>query len=121
MAIKELSKLIRLDEVLKKGRPLSGVELAQYIGVSRSTLYNMFDELKELGAEIEYDAKWKTFLYANEFNIELKIHVGDKIVLGSKELIRITGGNNFLTSVQDFGQGGAYICSSKYDIEFILF
>ena len=58
-------KLVMLDERIRNHRTGNSKELSYYIGVSRSSLFNLFDELKELGAIIKYDKDSKSYFYQN--------------------------------------------------------
>ncbi|SDD09871.1 hypothetical protein [Williamwhitmania taraxaci] len=94
MAIKEIVKLIMLDSYLHKGSTGESKVLAKRIGVSRSTLFNMFDELKELGAEISYDAKEKSYCHQNNFRISLNIEKDEGQHLSLRDLEKIIGATN---------------------------
>ena len=69
MALKEILKLAELDSELHKGSTGDAKMLAYKIGVSRSTLYNLFEELKNIGAEIDYDTNNHTYYYKKEVKI----------------------------------------------------
>ena len=94
MAIKEIVKLTMLDNYLRKGATGESQVLAKRIGVSRSTLFNMFDELKELGAEISYDAKEKSYYYTNSFRVNFNIEKGEGQYLNIRDLEKIIGAAN---------------------------
>jgi hypothetical protein len=68
--IKTLHRLIQMQNT---GTP---DELAERLHICRRQLYNILDELKELGAEISYSRNNYTFYYKNDFdiNIECNIH-----------------------------------------------
>jgi len=69
MALKEILKLAELDRLLHRGYTGDAKQLARQVGVSRSTLFNLFEELKEIGAEIGYDSQNHTYYYKKEIKI----------------------------------------------------
>ena len=64
-------------------------QFAKSIGKSRSSLYDLLEELKEMGAEIYYSRLNCSFKYKNEFEIDLKIDT--RKVIGGKNIFK----NNF--------------------------
>lgn len=62
----------------------SADEFANSIGKSRRGVYDIIEELEDLGAEIHYSRQNRSFEYLNDFSINLKIEGKD-----------IKGGENF--------------------------
>jgi len=58
-----------LDRLLHKGSTGDAKMLAYKVGVSHSTLFNLFEELKEIGADIGYDSQNYTYYYKKEIKI----------------------------------------------------
>lgn len=71
-------KLLLLDNYLRKERTGNSVDLARKVGVSRSSLFILFNELRVLGALVIYDIKSKTYRYSNDFKISVKIEMLNK-------------------------------------------
>lgn len=92
MALKEILKLVELDSELHKGCTGNSKIFAKKIGVSRSTLYNLFEELKNIGAEIDYDPKNNTYYYKKEIKIVFAIGVEASNYLLINDIKKITGG-----------------------------
>jgi predicted DNA-binding transcriptional regulator YafY len=46
-------------------------EFSNKLNISRSTLYEYIEDLKELGAEIRYSRCLQTFYYVNDFDISI--------------------------------------------------
>lgn len=65
-------RINQLHSLIKTGKTGSPETLAKQLGVSRSTLYNLLNELKAVKAPIIYSRTHKSFLYTKEFNMELK-------------------------------------------------
>lgn len=55
-----------LTGLIEKETTGSSTELAKKIGVSRSTLFNMLDEIRGLGITIEFDEKIKSYRYKSD-------------------------------------------------------
>jgi predicted transcriptional regulator len=77
-------------------------ELANRLGISRSSLYNMIDELKSYNAPIKYSRAKETFLYTHAFS--LNIYYSFKIIENEDELKKIVGGLYLIPSVYFFRQ-----------------
>lgn len=97
MALKEILKLAELDRLLHKGSTGDAKLLAYKIGVSRSTLFNLFEELKEIGAEIGYDSQNHTYYYKKEIKIVFAIGRESDSYLLINDIKKIVGGikNNY--------------------------
>lgn len=85
--IERLQLIHTLISQRKTGTP---EQLANKLGISRSYLYVMLDELKTLNLDVSYSRKYKSFYYEKEINIEflLKFHKLDE-----NELINFNAGN----------------------------
>ena len=73
--IKKLQRLERLHHLINRKQTGSAQMLAQKLGVSRSTIYYLIADLKQLGAPVAYCNIRHTFYYKYEvvFNIGFKI------------------------------------------------
>ena len=65
-AIERIHQLISLKAT---GAP---DELAQRLGVSRSTVYEFIESMKNLGAEIEYCRSKRTFVYTEKMFLMMR-------------------------------------------------
>ncbi len=85
--IERLQLLHLLISQKKTGTP---EQLARRLGISRSYLYIMIEDLKTLNVYVSYSRKSKSFYYEKEVNIEfiLKVHT-----LSNNDLININAGN----------------------------
>ncbi|PJA06751.1 MAG: hypothetical protein COX70_08765 [Flavobacteriales bacterium CG_4_10_14_0_2_um_filter_32_8] len=52
--IQKYNQLTKVHQLIKKQFKGTPDEIANRLGISKSSLYNYFDELKQLGAEIKY-------------------------------------------------------------------
>jgi DNA-binding Lrp family transcriptional regulator len=92
MAFKEVVKIKELDIELHKKCTGNAKTLARRIGVSRSTLYNLFEELEEIGAEIGLDPQKNTYYYIKEVKIVFSVELESNNILTVSDLKKIFGG-----------------------------
>jgi len=97
MSIEERRKLyLRLDRMIRMKVPGKANELANRLGISRSTLFRCMDEMKEVGTPIEYDACNGRYCYLKKGRFQFGF-------LSEDELRSISGGfiknfrNNFIS------------------------
>lgn len=68
-----IGKLQKLTRLLKMERTGGVVNIANYMGTHRNTVYNYMLELRAMGAEIEYDKNRNTYYFKKPFDIEFTI------------------------------------------------
>jgi Transcriptional regulator len=89
MALKEALKLAELDSQLHKGETGDCVDLSKRLGISRSSLYNLFNELKKLGAVISYNPKEKTYYYQKRIKVFFYIGFDNGQIMGIKDIRKV--------------------------------
>ena len=94
----------QLIQTEKTGNPNM---LANRLGISRSTLYRILDELKSYDAPIEYSRKRETFYYSKFY--EFKIHCSIILIDDDVELRKIIGGDKNICSRLYIETGYIYI------------
>lgn len=67
----EAERLQYLVELLHEERTGAAVQLAQRIGISRSKLFELLEELKGAGAEIEYNRQKNSYCIAHSCRISV--------------------------------------------------
>jgi len=92
-----IERLQLLHALISQKRTGSPEKLAKRLGVSRSCLYNMIEELKSLQLPVIYSRKIESFYYEKEVEFELKFKIQ---ILSKHDLMKINGGssNYFLPS-----------------------
>ena len=70
--IHRLNSLHRLIKMCNTGSP---DELAHKLHISKRHLYNVLDDLRALGAKIDYSRSDYTFYYTNSFELDLDLQV----------------------------------------------
>lgn len=72
MSIKRaFNRVERMHSLISKRRTGSPGEFAQKIGVSRSTLFVIISELKQLGAPIIFSREYQSYMY--EYSVHLSL------------------------------------------------
>lgn len=71
----EIHRLNRLHRLIRMCNTGSPDELAQKLHISKRHLYNVLDDLRALGAKIDYSRSGYTFYYTNSFELHLDLQV----------------------------------------------
>jgi hypothetical protein len=87
-----LDRISRMHRMLIWQHTGTPSEFASQLGVSRTTLYEMIDELKSRGAPISYSKSSCTFFYTEPFEINVSCSLRPLNQYEEKQLI---GGNFF--------------------------
>ncbi|MBN2899991.1 MAG: HTH domain-containing protein [Clostridia bacterium] len=87
-----LDRISRMHRMLTRQHTGTPSEFASHLGVSRTTLYEMIDELKSRGAPISYSKSSCTFFYTEPFEINVSCSLRP---LNHYEETQMTGGNFF--------------------------
>jgi len=87
-----LDRISRMHRMLTRQHTGTPSEFASQLGVSRTTLYEMIDELKSRGAPISYSKSLCTFFYTEPFEINVSCSMRP---LNYYEKKQLTGGNIF--------------------------
>ncbi len=85
--IERLQVLHSLISQKKTGTP---EQLAKRLGVSRSCLYNLIEELRVFQIPILYSRKIESFYYEKEVKFDLNLEIR---IMNNEDLININGGN----------------------------
>ena len=71
----EIHRLNTLHRLIKMCNTGSPDELAHKLHISKRHLYNVLDDLRVLGAKIDYSRSDYTFYYTNSFELHLNLQV----------------------------------------------
>jgi hypothetical protein len=91
-----ISKMHKLVMRHKTGTP---AEFARQLGVSRTSLYELIDELRSRGAPIAYSKSTRTFFYSQPYDISITCSLRPLTYPEEKE---ISGGANIYSTVLFF-------------------
>jgi len=81
----KLNLIERIDQLIKLKKTGSSEEFAARLGIARSSLFELLELMKSLGAEIEYCRHRKTYFYTSEKVLSIGFVNKDKL----------KGGENF--------------------------
>jgi predicted DNA-binding transcriptional regulator YafY len=88
-----IEKLTALHNLIRRGYTGTPKELARRLCISRSTLYEIIDELKQRGVDVKYSRSRCTFYYHNDVILELQFTIKGLTEVEDKEELRnIFGG-----------------------------
>ena len=79
--LKFIDRLVRIDKMIKRGSTGPSGVFAKRNNISRSTLMKNLNEMRELGAQIEYDSKKRSYVYVNDFYV----FIGSRIISENKK------------------------------------
>ena len=83
--LEKLRAIERMDQLIKLKATGSAKELANKMSVSRSTVYEIIEVMKNMGAEIAYCSTRKSYYYQKEV----------VFAIGFVERHKVRGGKNF--------------------------
>jgi biotin operon repressor len=87
-----LDRISMMHKLVSRQRTGTPEECARQLGVSRTSLYELIDELRSRGAPIVYSKSARTFFYRHPYDIEITCSLRPLTPLEEKE---IYGGANF--------------------------
>ena len=95
-------KFIILEKLIRQGCTGTPDEFARRLSISRSTLYELIDELKSYGVEIKYSRRKNSFYYSGNSIIE--VYFGIKEMTESE--LRDTSGGGYIFFVPSIFSDG---------------
>jgi excisionase family DNA binding protein len=88
-----LEKLIILEQLIRREHTGTPDELAERLHISRSTVYEIIEELNMRGVEIKYSRRKCTFYYKNDAFLEVRFNIKSLTEIEDiDELKNISGG-----------------------------
>lgn len=88
-AFEQLERLKRMNRLIKEEKTGTPEEFATRLGVSSSHLYRCIDEIKELGAPVNFSRSRKTYYYEYEFEMRVSYSIQ---LISEQSLKKIVGG-----------------------------
>lgn len=80
-----LERISMMHKLVSRQRTGTPEEFASHLGVSRTTLYELIDELRSRGAPIAYSKSAKTFYYRQPYDIAVTCTLKPLTYAESKE------------------------------------
>lgn len=87
--IKQIERLQLLNKLIIQKNTGSPLELAERLRLSKRQVYNLIDELKDLGAPIFYCKRLKSYCYKDSFKLNIQFSL---TLLEGKDEKKIFGG-----------------------------
>ncbi len=87
--LKSIERLKRMDYFIRKEATGTSDEFAEKIGICRSMLMENLREMKELGAQLDFCHRRKSYVYLNDFTLIIGNGIKDKIKGGSNSKLKI--------------------------------
>jgi len=78
-----------IHKLIRESRTGTPDNLARRLSISTSRLYVVLDELKLMGAPIEYSRQLQTYYYQQPFEVQIK---ADFVLLSQQETLKIDAG-----------------------------
>ena len=91
-----LDRISMMHKLVSRQRTGTPEEFARQLGVSRTSLYELIDELRSRGAPIVYSKSTKTFFYSQPYDITVTCLLRP---LTSKEVKENIGGANIIPKI----------------------
>ena len=75
--LSNIDKLKLINSEIKNEQTGNPGDFAKKLRISRSMLYNYFEDIKTLGAKIKYNRTSRTFYYENDFDVKIDVNFSD--------------------------------------------
>ncbi len=92
--IRQIERLQLLTKLIEQERTGTPEELGKRLGIKKRTLFDIIDNLKSLGVQIEYNRRTKTYSYAHQQKIHIEFSL---TILKESELKKISGGVKYFS------------------------
>lgn len=89
-----INRMQRLHTLIAKEVTGTPCQLAGRFRLSKRQLYNLLEEFREMGAEINYSRTRETFYYRNDFSLEITFKVSvltpveEKVIFAGENVFR---------------------------------
>ena len=94
-----LDRISMMHKLVSRQKTGTPEELAHRLGVSRTSLYELIDELRSRGAPIAYSKSAKTFFYRQPYDITVSCTLKPLTYIEAKEL---SGGMKIFSKILFF-------------------
>ena len=84
----KITILERVDSLIRRKATGSASELANRLGISRRSVYDIINIMKMMDAPIVYDNIRKTFVYEYECELSIGFVAKDKVLGGSSNIFQ---------------------------------
>jgi biotin operon repressor len=99
-----LDKMSVFNRLVEQERTGTPEEFAERLGISRSALYDLIDELRSRDVDVRYSRASHTFYYKSPVTLEVRLAVKHLDKVSDSEAKKISGGYKIFSSVLFFGR-----------------
>ncbi|OAV64982.1 hypothetical protein Barb6_03035 [Bacteroidales bacterium Barb6] len=71
--LEKLERMHRIHKLIKLEATGTPEEFAERLNLKRRQVYNILNELRDIGADIQYNTVSRTYYYKNDFDMEIRI------------------------------------------------
>jgi len=89
MLFEEINRLQKMDRLIRLSNTGNADEFGEKLGLSRRQVYNIIENLKDMGLEIEYNRQIKSFVYAKPYKVKVLFEI---VELSECEKMEINAG-----------------------------
>ncbi len=75
---KFIDKLAQFDQLIRQGRTGNYQKTADRLEISKSTLYELIERMKDMGAPVAYCSHRQSYIYTEEGRIEIGFKKANK-------------------------------------------
>ena len=101
MLFEEINRIQQIDRLIRISNTGTAGEFARKLGISRRQIYNIIENLKDMGLEIEYNRQIRSFVYAKPYEIRILFEI---VELSEHETREINAGTITIKN--------AFLCNS---------
>lgn len=95
----QIGRLMYIHGLIEKQQTGTPAEFAKELHISRRQLYNILEDLKIMGAPIEYDSLQRSYIYTQACEMRLSCDIK---TLSKEELRNISGGGTYTTNTNGY-------------------
>ena len=75
MLFEEINRIQRIDKLIRLSNTGNADEFAEKLGISRRQIYNIIEDLKDMGLGIVYNRQIRSFVYTKPYQIRILFEI----------------------------------------------
>jgi len=99
--LQQIELIERIDQLIRLKATGTPKCLAEKLDISEASLYRLIDTVKEMGAPVEFNIRYQSYIYANDVNFICGFFLKE---LSYREVQRINGGFRNLAGIVNFDE-----------------
>ena len=97
--LQQINLIERIDQLIRMRATGNPKELADRLELSQATVFRLIDVIKELGAPVEYNLRYQSYVYIEDVNFQCGFFLTD---LSKTEAREVNGGYKNLAQLAFF-------------------